>query len=204
MGEKLLNLWNSTGFTQGTWQNYVMLAIACVLFFLAIVKQFEPLLLLPIAFGMFCINIPGGQEVLMPIAQAKTEITAAINSNLALDGEVLKYLVTADSFVSVMNGGGAGLLYVLADGVNASMIGGATTDVVAFLSADGQLYNSAMQVVGSINAASVSDVLAMEKKLANAMKVMLGINPTVHLVAPKTIARSEGKAVRVIDKRKLI
>ena len=50
----------------------------------------------------------------------------------------------------------------------------------------------------------VSDILAMEKSLANAMKVMLGINPAVHLVAPKSIARSEGKAVRVIDKRKLI
>jgi phenylacetate-CoA ligase len=35
------------------------------------------------------------------------------------------------------------------------------------------------------------------------MKIMLGINPAVHLVAPKTIARSEGKAVRVKDKRKL-
>ena len=45
--------------------------------------------------------------------------------------------------------------------------------------------------------------MAMEKSLANAMKTMLGINPSVHLVAPKTIARSEGKAVRVIDKRKL-
>ena len=50
----------------------------------------------------------------------------------------------------------------------------------------------------------VSDVLAMEKALANSMKTMLGINPSVHLVPPKTIARSEGKAVRVIDKRKLI
>ena len=50
----------------------------------------------------------------------------------------------------------------------------------------------------------VSDVLAMEKALANDMKTMLGINPKVHLVAPKTIARSEGKAVRLIDKRKLI
>ncbi len=50
----------------------------------------------------------------------------------------------------------------------------------------------------------VSDVLQMEKSLANAMKTMLGINPTVHLVAPKTIVRSEGKAVRVIDKRKLV
>ena len=50
----------------------------------------------------------------------------------------------------------------------------------------------------------VSDIIAMEKSLANAMKIMLGINPAVHLVPPKTIARSEGKAVRVIDKRKLI
>ena len=50
----------------------------------------------------------------------------------------------------------------------------------------------------------VSEVLAMERALAAAMKTMLGINPAVHLVAPKSIARSEGKAVRVIDKRKLI
>ena len=50
----------------------------------------------------------------------------------------------------------------------------------------------------------VSEVLAMERALAAAMKTMLGINPAVHLVAPKSIARSEGKAVRIIDKRKLI
>ena len=50
----------------------------------------------------------------------------------------------------------------------------------------------------------VGEVVAMEKALAGAMKTMLGINPAVHLVPPKTIARSEGKAVRVIDKRKLI
>jgi phenylacetate-CoA ligase len=50
----------------------------------------------------------------------------------------------------------------------------------------------------------VSDILKQEKSLAAAMRVMLGINPAVHLVAPKSIARSEGKAVRVIDKRKLV
>ena len=51
---------------------------------------------------------------------------------------------------------------------------------------------------------TVSGVTELEKSLANAMKTMLGINPSVHLVAPKSIQRSEGKAVRVIDKRKLI
>ena len=50
----------------------------------------------------------------------------------------------------------------------------------------------------------VGDIISMEKSLSSAMKTMLGINPTVHLVAPKSITRSEGKAVRVIDKRKLI
>ena len=50
----------------------------------------------------------------------------------------------------------------------------------------------------------VAEVMAMEKSLAGALKTMLGINPAVHLVPPKSIVRSEGKAVRVIDKRKLI
>ncbi|MBQ7765842.1 MAG: phenylacetate--CoA ligase [Lachnospiraceae bacterium] len=50
---------------------------------------------------------------------------------------------------------------------------------------------------------TMKDLTAKEKALANAIKTMLGINPKVHLVAPKTITRSEGKAVRVIDRRKL-
>ncbi len=50
---------------------------------------------------------------------------------------------------------------------------------------------------------TVKGLSAKEKDLANAIKLMLGINPKVHLVAPKSITRSEGKAVRVIDKRKL-
>ena len=50
---------------------------------------------------------------------------------------------------------------------------------------------------------TVSGITAREKALAGAMRTMLGIGAAVHLVAPKAIARSEGKAVRVIDKRKL-
>ena len=49
-----------------------------------------------------------------------------------------------------------------------------------------------------------SKVSDTQKELANAIKTMLGINPKVHLVQPKTITRSEGKAVRVIDKRHLL
>ncbi len=65
------NLWKSTGlydlvnnFTTTGWQQLVMIAIACVLVYLAVVKKFEPLLLLPIAFGMFIVNIPGAYRIL--------------------------------------------------------------------------------------------------------------------------------------------
>ena len=50
---------------------------------------------------------------------------------------------------------------------------------------------------------TVKDLNAKERSLANAIKIMLGISPKVHLVKPKSITRSEGKAVRVIDRRKL-
>ncbi len=63
-GEIFGNLYESMGFVQGDWQNYVMLLISFVLMYLAIVKKFEPMLLLPIAFGMFLINIPGAEGVL--------------------------------------------------------------------------------------------------------------------------------------------
>ena len=63
-GEIFGNLYESMGFVQGDWQTYVMLLISFVLMYLAIVKKFEPMLLLPIAFGMFLINIPGAEGVL--------------------------------------------------------------------------------------------------------------------------------------------
>ncbi len=50
---------------------------------------------------------------------------------------------------------------------------------------------------------TVKEISSAEHKLADAMRTMLGISPKIHLVAPKTITRSEGKAKRVIDKRKL-
>ena len=64
LGSMFTNLWESSGLASGSWQNYVMILISFVLMYLAIVKKFEPLLLLPIAFGMFLINLPGAYNVL--------------------------------------------------------------------------------------------------------------------------------------------
>jgi len=58
--ETFIEFMESTGFAQLNWGTIIMLLVACVLLYLAIVKKFEPLLLLPIAFGMLLSNIPGG------------------------------------------------------------------------------------------------------------------------------------------------
>ncbi len=65
IGQVLLDLWKSSGFASlfagfadGGWQNLVMIAIGCVLLYLAIVKKFEPLLLVGIAFGCILTNLP--------------------------------------------------------------------------------------------------------------------------------------------------
>ena len=61
LGESLMNFVEQSGISGiiNDWRVLVMLIISCVLLYLAIVKQFEPLLLLPIAFGMLVTNLPG-------------------------------------------------------------------------------------------------------------------------------------------------
>ena len=62
LAEKMMKFINDTGFAKlGTenWMCLIMIGVACVLLYLAIVKKFEPLLLLPIAFGMLLTNLPG-------------------------------------------------------------------------------------------------------------------------------------------------
>ena len=63
--EAIINFFGQTGFSQiavgDNWQTVVMILIACFLLYLAIVKKFEPLLLLPIAFGMLLTNLLGAE-----------------------------------------------------------------------------------------------------------------------------------------------
>ena len=55
--ETMGNLLQQTAFFNLTWGNYVMILVACIFLYLAIAKGFEPLLLVPIAFGMLLVNI---------------------------------------------------------------------------------------------------------------------------------------------------
>ena len=61
--ETISGFFSETGFAlffqDGNWRCLIMIALACFLLYLAIVKKFEPLLLVPIAFGMLLTNLPG-------------------------------------------------------------------------------------------------------------------------------------------------
>ena len=56
--DSLLKIFQDSGFAALTWRSMLMILISCVLIYLAIVKKFEPLLLIPIAFGMLLANLP--------------------------------------------------------------------------------------------------------------------------------------------------
>ncbi len=77
----IVDLWEGSGlarlmnFENGGWKNLIMIGIACVLLYLAIKKQFEPLLLLPIAFGMLLVNLPLG-GVMDPQRNSLVDFTA--------------------------------------------------------------------------------------------------------------------------------
>ena len=82
------------GFFTGYWMNLIMIAIACVLLFLAIKKQFEPYLLLPIAFGMLLVNLPFvAKEIFAKGATVYNEIT--LTSTIGLKDGLAAYIFNA-------------------------------------------------------------------------------------------------------------
>ena len=70
IADTLSNLLHQTGFYHLTLGNYLMIAVACVFLYLAIAKEYEPLLLLPIAFGMLLVNIY--PDIMRPISDGQT------------------------------------------------------------------------------------------------------------------------------------
>ncbi len=106
IGQSLVDFVNSMGFAMITWQQAVMLGVGCLLLYLAIVKQYEPLLLVPIAFGMILANLPGAGMMDQP----KEILNLVPSPNVAEQGT--NYVVTHGE--GYTNGG---LLYYLYQGV---------------------------------------------------------------------------------------
>ncbi len=109
--DSLVGLYMDSGLVDLSWQNYVMICISFVLIYLAIKKQYEPLLLLPIAFGMLLVNL-------------YPDIMAAPSTDMVPLAEYLTTHDTVDYAVTTLNGEQfvnvptyGGLLYYLYQGV---------------------------------------------------------------------------------------
>ena len=115
IGETLMKLVQDSGFAgffaDGGWRNLIMIAIACVLLYLGIVKKFEPLLLVGIAFGCLLTNLPGAGLYNLNLWDAYINGTAFTTAS----GEVIEHI----SFTDIIHEGG--LLDIFYIGVKAGL-----------------------------------------------------------------------------------
>ena len=128
MLQYIVEFLQTSGFAQLQWQQSLMILISFVLIYLAIVKKYEPLLLLPIAFGMFLANLPLGgindlpSETLRLLATVDAKLNsadlAAVYQGMLESGEHLIQKAGAGSVeIFAMKGNYGGLLYYLGRGV---------------------------------------------------------------------------------------
>lgn len=113
MGQLVLDFISSTGIMNITGGETIMIGVACLLLYLAIVKGFEPLLLIPIAFGMLLANLPlanvmGLPDTILSIHQPETMSEAVKQMQLAEQGKMV-------ASMKLENPGG--LVYYLSLGV---------------------------------------------------------------------------------------
>ncbi len=114
--DSLLYLFNTSGLATLQWQNYVMVAVACVLLYLAIKKEFEPLLLLPIAFGMLLVNL--FPAIMAAPSTEMIPLTEYLASHPDVTEATLGYPVTMLEGVKYVNyPHNGGLFYYLYQGV---------------------------------------------------------------------------------------
>ena len=111
--DSLLSLYEGSGLNSLVWQNYVMILVSIVLLYLAIKKQYEPMLLLPIAFGMLLVNLYPS------IMSPPTSELVTVNDYMATHGgEAANYAKTILNGVEYYNvPTTGGLLYYLYQGV---------------------------------------------------------------------------------------
>lgn len=128
MAEAIINFLRGTGFYNISWQQAVMILVSFVLMYLAIVKKYEPLLLLPIAFGMFFANFPLGgvndlpSETLrylatVPEALKASDLAAQFGSLMVSGEHLVQHAVENGVEVFAAKSNYGGLLYYLGRGV---------------------------------------------------------------------------------------
>ena len=111
--ESIVDLYKNSGLCYLPWQNYVMILISIVLLYLAIKKQYEPMLLLPIAFGMLLVNL---YPAIM--SAPSTDLVPVADYISAHNGESASYAITTLQGVDYYNvPTNGGLFYYLYQGV---------------------------------------------------------------------------------------
>jgi oxaloacetate decarboxylase beta subunit len=154
--EGLLNLWHATGIANFTFPGLIMIAVGCLLLFLAIAKNFEPLLLLPIGFGAILTNIPvaglsdpggllyyvyyvGIDTGIFPLlifmgVGALTDFSALIaNPRMLLLGAAAQFGIFATLFGAILLNYVPGFEFSLQDASAIAIIGGADGPTAIFL-----------------------------------------------------------------------
>lgn len=111
--EAIVDLYKNSGLCYLPWQNYVMILISIVLLYLAIKKQYEPMLLLPIAFGMLLVNL---YPTIM--SAPSTDLVPVADYIASHNGESANYAITTLQGVDYYNvPTNGGLFYYLYQGV---------------------------------------------------------------------------------------
>ena len=154
--EALLNLWHATGIANFTFPALIMIAVGCLLLYLAIARNFEPLLLLPIGFGAILTNIPlaglsdpggllyyvyhiGIDTGVFPLlifmgVGALTDFSALIaNPRMLLLGAAAQFGIFATLFGAILLNYVPGFEFTLQDASAIAIIGGADGPTAIFL-----------------------------------------------------------------------
>lgn len=200
IGEILKNIWNSSGYhlfgESGGWQNIVMIIVALVFLYLGIKKQFEPLLLVGIAFGMLLTNLPALDGDKLFHAEFWTGVTT-------INGEEWDAVEKGVNYVYVLQHGG--LLDVLYIGVKTGVYPclifmgvGAMTDFGPMLSRPSSLILGAAAQVGIYLVFILAAAMGFTGGEAGSIAIIAGADgPTAifltkalapHLLAPIAVA----------------
>ena len=199
-----INFWDgivkiakSTGFAGGTWREYVMIAIACLLLYLAIVKQFEPLLLMPIAFGMLLANLPLAGLMGDPSYSFFDSLEAAKAAAVASRHDVAEITYRLDKVTNTMRYGiqtsNGGLLYYLYKGVKLGIYPplifmgvGAMTDFAPLVANPSALLMGAAAQLGIFITFIGAKLLGFNAREAGAIGIIGGADgPTAIFVTTK-------------------
>lgn len=202
MGEAIVNFLKSTGiyqlFTMGdalTIGKYLLMyVIIGALFYLAIVKKFEPLLLAPIAFGMLLANLPGANVFHMDMFFDEYYIEKYGEAFLALQGDLVDGHITLSCMVKEVfnNGGLIDLLYIgVKTGLYPSLIFlgiGAMTDFTALIANPKSLLLGAAAQLGVFVAFLGALLLGFDFLEAASIGIIGGADGPTAILVTKTLA----------------